>query len=171
MRKTIILAAACAAVCMTAPADATYGVSTLGVESAFRALHSGRCLDNNGSTANWATVVQRSCNGSSSQQWRFISVGTNVVQLRNAASGKCLDVPAFSTANGTALIQYDCNGLANQQWLLVPGNAGAAFATVKIVSVHDAKCVDVGGVSLDDGAAVVQWDCIVGQRNQDWEPV
>lgn len=167
MRKAILAVGVCALACTAAPAQATYGAGTTGVETAFMALHSSRCLDNAGSTSDQTAVIQWHCNGLNYQQWRFISTSGNSIQIRNAHSGKCLDVPG-NTASGTVLVQHQCHGGVNQQWVLVPGNAGGVFGSVKIVSVYSNKCVDVFGHNLNDGAAVVQWDCVVGNRNQDW---
>ena len=45
--------------------------------------------------------------------WRVIGQ----LILKNPASGKCVDDPAFSTTNGKALILYTCNGGSNQRWV------------------------------------------------------
>ncbi|SDF36936.1 Chitinase, GH18 family [Lentzea fradiae] len=71
----------------------------------------GKCLDASG-TGNGAVTQLWDCTGAANQQWTAESNG----QLRNAASGRCLDATGNSSADGTRLQLWDCAGTANQRW-------------------------------------------------------
>ncbi|MDT7787662.1 MAG: chitinase [Pseudonocardiales bacterium] len=71
----------------------------------------GKCLDATG-TANGAVTQLWDCSGAGNQQWTAETNG----QLRNVASGRCLDATGPSSADGTRLQLWDCAGSANQQW-------------------------------------------------------
>lgn len=71
----------------------------------------GKCLDASG-TANGAVTQLWDCTGAGNQQWTAESNG----QLRNVASGRCLDATGPSSADGTRLQLWDCAGTANQRW-------------------------------------------------------
>ncbi|MGZ3144579.1 glycosyl hydrolase family 18 protein [Lentzea chajnantorensis] len=73
----------------------------------------GKCLDASG-TANGAVTQLWDCTGAGNQQWTAESNG----QLRNAASGRCLDATGPSSADGTRLQLWDCAATANQRWTL-----------------------------------------------------
>jgi hypothetical protein len=62
-----------------------------------------------------AAVIQRSCNGTTAQQWTVESVNSTRVHLRNRSSQFCMD--AFGpAANGTPIIQWPCNFISNENW-------------------------------------------------------
>lgn len=71
----------------------------------------GKCLDATG-TANGAVTQLWDCTGAGNQQWTAEANG----QLRNTASGRCLDATGNSSADGTRLQLWDCAGTANQRW-------------------------------------------------------
>jgi len=123
--------------------------------------NSGKALAvNGGSTADGATIVQSTDNGSASQQWQL--VGSSLV---NVGSGKALDNPGFSTNQGTQLVQWTSNGGTNQQWTLT---ASGGFYT--LTNVFSGMLADVSGASTADGAPVIQWPSN-GGTNQQWSLV
>ncbi len=66
--------------------------------------NSGKALAvNGGSTADGATIVQSTDNGTAGQQWELATSG-GYTQLVNVGSGKVLDVPGFSATAGTQLV-------------------------------------------------------------------
>jgi GH18 family chitinase len=73
----------------------------------------GKCLDASG-TANGAVTQLWDCTGAGNQQWTAEANG----QLRNVASGRCLDATGPSSADGTRLQLWDCAATANQRWTL-----------------------------------------------------
>ncbi|WP_405827177.1 MULTISPECIES: RICIN domain-containing protein [unclassified Streptomyces] len=78
--------------------------------------------------------------------------------VRNAYSGKCLEVADWSTSNGAVVRQWECTGGANQQWT---GNG-----TI-LKNVNSGKCLEIADWSTAYGAAARQWDC-TGGANQQW---
>ena len=76
-------------------------------------LLSGQCLDDrDGITSNGAVVQQYTCNNTSTTMLWDIGavgpVGNGYVQLWNARSGKCLDLPWGSTSPGSFVWQWQC---------------------------------------------------------------
>lgn len=63
----------------------------------------------NGAPVTAAPCVYNAAN----QQWSRFANG----QLRNVASGRCLDLDAGNTTNGRQLIVWDCVGGPNQTWV------------------------------------------------------
>ena len=67
------------------------------------------------------------CNGGANQSWTAQSDGT----LRNAQTGKCLDVSGNNSADGTVVHQWTCIAdAANQKWTCpdLTGRAPRALA-------------------------------------------
>ncbi|MFJ5707480.1 PHB depolymerase family esterase [Streptomyces sp. NPDC093105] len=85
------------------------------------------------------------------------SGGTTPGPIRADASGKCLDVPAFSQTNGVQTQIWDCTGQTNQTW--------TATSAGQLTVYGGAKCLDATGTAA--GAAVAIWDCN-GGTNQQW---
>nr|BAD02382.1 xylanase I [Streptomyces thermoviolaceus] len=77
-------------------------------------------------------------------------------QIKNAASGRCLDVSGAGTADGTAVQLYDCHGGTNQQW---------TYTDAGEFRVYGNKCLDAGGTG--NGARVQIYSCWGGD-NQKW---
>jgi hypothetical protein len=85
--------------------------------------HSGLCLDvENGSVANGARVVQRTCAAAASSQkfsW-FATSGTNEpIILVFKHSNKCLRVENQSTSNAAQVIQDACSYVPSRGLFLV----------------------------------------------------
>lgn len=76
-------------------------------------------------------------------------------ELKNKASGKCLDVPAASTANGAKLQVYTCNGTNAQTFTL----ADLTGYKMELRALNSGKCVDVAAAGTADGTLVQQYDC------------
>ncbi|MEV4704559.1 ricin-type beta-trefoil lectin domain protein [Actinoplanes sp. NPDC049316] len=77
------------------------------------------CLDNKGGTnANNNPIQAYACKAAStSQQWTPYT-GTRLDgQLRNTATGKCLQ--AAGTTSGSKVVLYTCKGAANERWQYV----------------------------------------------------
>ena len=89
-----------------------------------------KCLEvENFSTANYASVAQHDCNGGPHQQWRLVPSGitgdtawarwlSGTWMIRNAYSGKCLEVLDSSPASGARVVQNDCYRGVNQLWFV-----------------------------------------------------
>jgi hypothetical protein len=141
-----------------------------------RNVNSNSCLELSGWNPNsGARVDQWSCvpggDGvtQANERWSIVGQPDGQFQLRNAATGKCLEIQGWSQDNGATLDQWDClysNGHANpnQEWYL--NEAG------ELVNNNSRKCLDVLGYATWNGATVSQWDCKWdangAQANQRW---
>ena len=129
--------------------------------------NSGKCLDiTGGPSATWALdpVQQWTCVGGTNQEFQFTAVsGGYEVTARN--SGLQLDVRGgpLAIANGTDVIQYPFWGGSNEIWNLVPTSDGY----YSIVVQSSGSCLDVRGISTQDGARIKEWSCWGGD-NQKW---
>ncbi|MQA27863.1 MAG: hypothetical protein GEU94_20935 [Micromonosporaceae bacterium] len=96
----------------------------------------------------------------STDSTRFHSGLMTFRQLRNAASGYCLDSQGYSTRNTYDLLQWTCHGGSNQGWWHDSGNS-----SLHIELTHD-RCVDAeGGVAA--GRMAIVYNCH-GGANQQW---
>lgn len=82
-----------------------------------------------------------------------------VITIRNAASGKCLD--ASDWGNGIDVIQYECHGKNNQKWQVMVYNDG----TIALANDFSKKCLDAS--DWGKGTNVIQYGCHDGP-NQRW---
>jgi endo-1,4-beta-xylanase len=78
-------------------------------------------------------------------------------------SGKCVGVVGASTASNARLDIETCTGTASQRFR--PEAMGGGFFRMR--NELSRLCADVLGVSLDDGALIIQFACGTGQ-NQQW---
>ncbi|MFJ5921024.1 RICIN domain-containing protein [Kitasatospora sp. NPDC092948] len=83
-------------------------------------------------------------------------------ELRNQATGKCLEVADWRTDAGAPVREWTCHGGDNQLWTVSSNNF--------TVNAHSGMCLDIPGSSTVWGTQVIQWKC--GERpapaNQDW---
>ncbi|GAA1459475.1 RICIN domain-containing protein [Nocardiopsis exhalans] len=86
--------------------------------------------------------------------------------LRNANSGKVMDVEGKSADNGTEIIQWDQGDGAHQQFQFVP-QTNSHFT---LVARHSDKAVDLWERSTENGAEIRQYTRHDG-ANQQWRPV
>jgi hypothetical protein len=82
-------------------------------------------------------------------------------QLRNAATGTCVDGKGYDSRNSTVQQSYACHGGRNQGFWYDP-----AGQSLHSELSHD-RCLDVAGGSLTSGTAVNIYDCR-GGVNQKW---
>jgi hypothetical protein len=129
-----------------------------------------------------------SCGSSSTQKWSWAGGG----ELKNAASGGCINDLGDSTASNNQLIIYSCNGAANEIWKEVAvtytgktgtsGSGGSTSSTglVRTTSKTAAlvfwNIVDSQGVHMclddyqDAGSRVDAYQCN-GAASQTWAAV
>ncbi len=122
--------------------------------------NSGFCLQASGaSTAENTPIVQMTCAGTTAEKWSFTAVGS-YYHIVSGNSGLCLNVDGNSTANGASLVQWPCQAstVHNDQWSLVAVEGGPT-TYFHIVSRSSGQCVNIGGDSTSQGAAVIQWPC------------
>lgn len=111
------------------------------------------------------TIQQYTCLGTANQQFQFVQVAGGYY-IMNRASTLKLDVLLGNTQDGVPLIQFPFWGGPNQVWSLA--DAGNGYYTLHPNS--SGKCMDVSGVSVDNGAAINQWSC-TGAANQQFKLV
>jgi hypothetical protein len=121
-----------------------------------------------------ANVQQWDCWHGPNQQWHVERVkyelGETWYRIRNRNSGKCLDVWGLSHDNGANIQQWDCWDGPNQLWAFGGTSGGYSIWSRNSYDFEgdmNVQCVDVWGLSRDNGANVQQWDFWYGP-NQEW---
>jgi len=139
-------------------ADGTYRVI---------ARHSGKALDVYYEyTADGSNVDQWTYDRGKNQQWALTHLGGNVYEILGVQSGKALEAATTSTADDTNVDIRTYTGVANQKWT-ISALDGVYFRLTPVSSTGSA--LDVGGVSLTDGANVHIWTWLGGNNyNQQW---
>ncbi|MFF2658115.1 RICIN domain-containing protein [Kitasatospora sp. NPDC058032] len=72
-------------------------------------------------------------------------------ELRNAATGKCLEVADWRKDDGAPVRQWTCHGGANQLW--------TANSNGQLLNAGSSSCLDVPGSSTVLGTQLVIWGC------------
>ncbi|QCC52345.1 alpha-amylase domain-containing protein [Halapricum salinum] len=85
-------------------------------------------------------------------------------EIRNAYSGKYLDVAGWSSADGADVHQWSYHGGSNQRWTAEALDDGS----YRLTPAHSGKALDVSGPSTDNGTNVHQWRWHGGD-NQRWD--
>ena len=98
------------------------------------------------------------------QKFQFTSVPGGY-EVTNKTSGLQLDIAGGpgNTALAAQLLQWPYWGGTNEIFRVTP----TADGYVTLNPVHSGLCLDVAGVSKDNGAAILQWTCWGGD-NQKW---
>jgi hypothetical protein len=80
-------------------------------------------------------------------------------------SQKCIDDPNFATANNVVFDIWTCVSprQRNEQWIWRQKEP----AVYEIVNAHSGKCMTVQNGSMNNNAAILQFDCN-GGANQEW---
>jgi len=125
--------------------------------------NSGKVLDaKDGVQA--SQLVQWTDNGSESQKWYLVDVGSDYKKIVSATSTYVLDVSDGSSEDGAAIIQWYSNGGYNQHWQFI--DIGDGYYKVKNRS--SGKLLDIKKWSTDDGGILQQWSD-VDSTNQHWK--
>ena len=93
------------------------------------------------------------------------NLGSNVVTLKNVASGEMLDVAAASKTAGALVDQWPANGQTNQEWTIAAAGTSGYYT---LTSVNSGLLLDVAGASKVTNADIDQWPAN-GQANQEWK--
>lgn len=90
-------------------------------------------------------------------------------ELRNRASGKCIDIDVLSYSNGVPMVQYSCNYPSWQEFSIEPpaSHSGYSIGQYLIRSRYNYECMDLRGPSTAAGTVIQGWQC-VGVDNQEW---
>ena len=109
-------------------------------------------------------AVLNTCNGAKSQLWER----TWRSQIKNAATGQCLNAEGGATTDGTNLIVYPCspNPLPNERWFFGKSVSGTGLAW-EIIGVDSNRCVNVKGAATADNTPIILWSC-TASANDTW---
>ena len=80
---------------------------------------------------------------------------SNLTQIVDRNSGKCIDVRGDGSANGTNVQLWECNGEDSQAFVIEHKSGG----NVVIKNAKTGKCIDVRGDGSANGTNVQQWEC------------
>ncbi|GAA5178927.1 hypothetical protein GCM10023322_07260 [Rugosimonospora acidiphila] len=110
----------------------------------------GKCLDDDGSTADGSPVTIWTCNGTANQGWTLSTDGT--IRIGTA----CLTVSG--TANNDPAHLYHCNHTVGQQWRVGPSG--------ELINPNSGRCLDDPSATTTNGTQQVIYNCkgIVNQR-------
>lgn len=129
-------------------------------------LYSNKCLDvRDHSLAPGAPVQQWDCHGGANQQFRVIDGGNSTIILEGVESGQTLMIADALMDDGAPLIQT-FETVGNAALFHIKPTALAGNFT--IVTGQAGKCLDIAGLSKDNGASILQATCKDTQRNQSW---
>jgi len=81
--------------------------------------------------------------------------------VKNTASGLCVDAEGYDSRNGTDLLSWTCHGGRNQGFWY-----DDAERSLHVELSHD-RCVDVEGAKMQAGTPLILWDCS-GALNQEF---
>jgi hypothetical protein len=125
-----------------------------------------------GSTVNSAIVQMYTCNDAPNvamhQKWYMEEVsGTYYWRIKNAKSGKCLNVKGASLVDSAPIIQYTCGGSTtyNDQWYL---DLWACCDWYHVVNRKSGKCLNIKGANPASGADLIQYTCTASAYNDQW---
>lgn len=127
------------------------------------------------STANRATVRLWSRNDSNAQKWQFVAEGTpNVWYIKDAETGKAVDVPSGMDANGEDVAMYTYNSADNgQRWTAeyvstqtINGTAYETYQFVTALSSSPERVMDVQGDGAYIKSNVQIWKKVAGHPSQ-----
>jgi hypothetical protein len=127
-------------------------------------LNSAKVLGVSGmSTADGATAVQFSDNGTADHSWVLELQANGYYKIRNALSNKVLGVTGMSTGNGAQVVQWADTGTADHDWRVEPADAD----TYRIINRNSGKLLAITNSATTDGAVALQWTD-TGSADQRW---
>lgn len=130
-------------------------------------VHSGKAVDvNYCENFDGANVQQWTWLNNDCQKWNISSVEGEWHRISPVnAPSKGLDVDSLSTANGANIMLWEYWGGSNQQFRFQSAGSGRW----RIINRNSGKCLDVLNNSANDGANLLQYECLSGAANQQFE--
>jgi endoglucanase len=119
-----------------------------------------------GSSATNVAIEQVTCNpDASSQWWFFVPTSDGYYRLRNAYSGKCMNVRGGVSNTSAPIIQYPCGttGLNDQFRPRLRYHEGSDY--YNLIARHSGKCINVPRNSTVSGTDLIQYPCTTTERN------
>ena len=125
-------------------------------------IKSGLCMDLASDTNSKANIVQRSCSGGSTQNFRLAQLDAGVLSLRTKYN-LALQPQGGSTANNTTIVQDSVKGTTPEMFIFEPYGSGAhrdlletATAVYSLKVAHTGMGIAVSSSSKSDNVSVVQ---------------
>ncbi|MES2476833.1 MAG: RICIN domain-containing protein [Verrucomicrobiota bacterium] len=118
-------------------------------------------IDNGGTTANGAGVIQWAQNNSQNQRWLFTQNQDTSWNIVNLTSWKALDAPGGSTANGLQMVQWTPLRNTNQRWWVDQQSDGS----YRIWNQGTSKSLD-NSSNATNGYKLIQWDWNGGNQQR-----
>ena len=122
----------------------------------------GIAIDNGGSTANGAGIIQWGLNNGQTQKWNFTQNEDSSWNIISEDSWLALDVPGGATTNGLQMDQWTSTRATNQRWWVDQQSDG----TYKIWSQATSGALD-NSSNATNGYKLIQWGWN-GGTNQRW---
>ncbi|MFI6294660.1 ThuA domain-containing protein [Nonomuraea sp. NPDC050790] len=113
-----------------------------------------------------AKIVQRGASGGADQRWQVMPLSGGGFQLKNQATGKCLDVPDGSTSPEVQLVQWSCHPDGHAHQRNQTFHASKVDSAWQVASEVSGLCLDVKWVSHEDEAPIIQWTCVYAPNQQ-----
>jgi hypothetical protein len=137
-------------------------------------LKSGLCMDLLTNTSARTNIVQRSCNGSATQNFRLGQLDAGVLTLRSTHNQAVAPLNG-STANGTAIVHDVVRGLAPEHFIFERYGSGphrdlleTATAAYSLKVAHTGMAMAVSSSSVNDGVSVVQQPYVATDDRFHW---
>ncbi len=111
-----------------------------------------KCLQ--AATPNGSQASMWDCRGTKNFYWYW-----DGMQIRNAQSGKCLEILSLNNSNGAQAGVWDCWGGANQKWY---------WDGMQLRNLMNNKCLEILSFHNENGSLSGMWDCW-GGANQRWK--
>lgn len=123
-------------------------------------------------SSNGAQVTQAACSTTSNAQKWSVSQGSDGAwQVKTQGGATCLNLSGNNANDGAALITWTCGADANMKFDLPGFTLPLPYSgrTTTLVATHSNKCVDVPNASTAPGTGLLQWDCVAGAPEQDFQ--
>jgi hypothetical protein len=137
-------------------------------------VKSGQCMDLLSDTSARNNIVQRPCNGSTTQNFRLGQLDAGVLTVRSKHN-QALTPLTSSTANGAAIVQDVVKGTTNEQFIFEAYGGGAhrdlletATAVYSLKVAHTGMAIGVSSGSVNDGVSVVQQPYVATDDRFHW---
>lgn len=129
--------------------------------------NSNLCLAvSNASTLPGEETIQWSCDGGADKAWELTNIGGSVYKIQNQKSFLYLKLKSLSRSNGEKATQGVADDPQIINWLFV--DAGNGY--YKIQNLYSGLFLAVGGGSVEQGGAIIQWTDH-GQQDLLWRVV
>jgi hypothetical protein len=137
-------------------------------------IKSGMCMDLQMATSARASIVQRPCNGSATQNFRLGQLDVGVLTIRSDYN-QALAPLNGATSNGTAIVQDVVKGQTPEMFMFERTGSGpwrdlleTATAAYSLKVAHTGMAMAVSSSSTNDGVSVVQQPYVATDDRFHW---